>query len=306
MPRYKGIPQLEDGFARVANEILEAIALTPLSDYESRCVHFLWRKTYGWQSPNGESKKVDVISHSQWAEGTGISRRRINSVLTRLLKRNIITKQVIYQGSKRIIVWGFQKRYKGWLSPKQAISKYEVSPKQAIGEVSPKQAIVEAELSPKEATNRIQLSPIQCGLSPKQATKLSPKQATTKDSKDNIQKIVVIFDLWNSQEIIRHRKLTEDIKRAVKTVLDTYSEKEICQTIRNYAEILKDENYYFKYRWTLKDFLKRGLEKFLDLDIAKANYRKDKLPIKGELRKEQLSPRGKPFEQYAKEQKEVS
>ena len=304
---YKGIPQLEDGFTRIANEILEAIARTPLSDYESRCVHFLWRKTYGWKNPTGESKKTDFISYTQWAKGTDINRRRINSVLNRLIKRRIITKQVIYQGAKCTILWGFQKRYKEWLSPKEATLRIQLSPKQTTGEVSPKEAIVKADISPKEATNRIQISPIQCSPSPKQATEVSSKQGTTKEKKDNIQNIyTVIFNFWNSQRIISHKKLTEDIKRAIKTALDTYSEGEVCQAIRNYAEILKDESYFFKYRWTLKDFLKRGLEKFLDLDIARANYRKDKLAIKGELRKEQSGPRGKPFEQYQEEQQEAS
>jgi len=163
-PQRRGIPQLEDGFSRIANEILEAMARTPFSDYESRCVHFLWRKTYGWQNPNGESKKVDVISHTQWAEGTSIPRRHVGRVLNRLTKRSIITKQVIYRGPRRVILWGFQKRYKEWLSPKEVIDK--------------------AELSPRQVTSPIQLSPIQGRVSPKQVTISSPKQVHTKDNKD--------------------------------------------------------------------------------------------------------------------------
>ena len=184
MPGYEGIPQLEDGFARIANEILEAIARTPLSDYESRCVHFLWRKTYGWQNPSGDSKKVDVISHTQWARSTGIPRRHINRVLTRLAKRNIITKGVIYQGTRRIILWGFQKRYKEWLSPKEVTNRIQPSPNEVTEQVSPKQEIGKAKVSPKEVTNRIQPSPIQGKVSPKEVTQLSPKQVHTKDSKD--------------------------------------------------------------------------------------------------------------------------
>ncbi len=38
------------------------------------------------------------------------------------------------------------------------------------------------------------------------------------------------------------------------------------------AIIVKDDKYYFKYKWTLKDFLKRGLVKFLDIEVAKQNY----------------------------------
>jgi len=184
----EGIPQLEDGFTRIANEILEAIAWTSLSDYESRCVHFLWRKTYGWQNPDGESKKVDLISYTQWSRGTGISRRHIPRVLNRLAKRNIITKQLIYQGAKRIILWGFQKRYKEWVSPKQATGKAEVLHKQGTGRVSPKQVIPKYEVSPKEVTSQIQVSPIQDCVSPKQVTKVSPKQVHTKEKKETIQK----------------------------------------------------------------------------------------------------------------------
>ncbi|GAH78044.1 unnamed protein product, partial [marine sediment metagenome] len=33
------------------------------------------------------------------------------------------------------------------------------------------------------------------------------------------------------------------------------------------------DDYFFKYRWTLKDFLRRGLEKFMDGEIARQNYR---------------------------------
>ena len=44
--------------------------------------------------------------------------------------------------------------------------------------------------------------------------------------------------------------------------------------MKNYAHIVNDEQYYFEYKWTLEDFLKRGLRKFLDLEVAKNNYRK--------------------------------
>jgi D-alanyl-D-alanine carboxypeptidase len=45
--KLNGNPQLEGGYARTANEILEALARTPMTDHENRCVHFLFRKTYG-------------------------------------------------------------------------------------------------------------------------------------------------------------------------------------------------------------------------------------------------------------------
>jgi len=84
-----------------------------------------------------------------------------------------------------------------------------------------------------------------------------------------------IFQRWNSKGIIQHRKLTDKIKRAINGALQDYSEEEICQAIDNYAVILADDRYYWSYKWGLKEFLQRGLDKFLDFDVAAQNYRKD-------------------------------
>lgn len=85
-----------------------------------------------------------------------------------------------------------------------------------------------------------------------------------------------LFNLWNSLGVIRHKKLTGDMTRAIKAASRDFSAAEISQAMKNYAHIVNDEQCYFKYRWTLKDFLKRGLEKFLDLEVALNNYRRDK------------------------------
>lgn len=81
-----------------------------------------------------------------------------------------------------------------------------------------------------------------------------------------------IYSHWNDQKISRHKKLTEAMKRTIKITLRDYDEKDICQAITNYAFIVKQEGSNFTYKWTLSDFLKRGLEKFLDIEIAKSNY----------------------------------
>ena len=90
-----------------------------------------------------------------------------------------------------------------------------------------------------------------------------------------------LFDLWNSLGVIKHKKLTGDMTRAIKAASRDFSAVEISQATKNYAQIVNDEQCFFKYRWTLKDFLKRGLEKFLDLEVALNNYRRgagDKMP----------------------------
>jgi hypothetical protein len=98
------------------------------------------------------------------------------------------------------------------------------------------------------------------------------------DSKKQQQKDKheIIFEYWNNKQIIQHRKLTDKLIRALNGALNDYSEKEICTAIDNYAEILAEEKYYWSYKWGLKDFLSRGLEKFLDFEIAAKNYLTDK------------------------------
>lgn len=109
-----------------------------------------------------------------------------------------------------------------------------------------------------------------------------------------------IFDHWNTQAIITHNALTPKIERAINGCLkDGYTPDEIKTAISNYASILKNNNYYFKYQWTLKDFLQRGIDKFKDLKTAQNNYIRDKFPCpkckgKGEIIKKDAA--GNPYE----------
>ena len=103
-----------------------------------------------------------------------------------------------------------------------------------------------------------------------QSTQTKLKETKLKET------ILSIYNYWNEQEIIIHKKITPEIETAIKTTLKEYPEEDIMRGIANYAEIQKNDEYYFKYAWTLKDFLKRGLTKFLDIEIARKNYQKDK------------------------------
>jgi hypothetical protein len=85
---------------------------------------------------------------------------------------------------------------------------------------------------------------------------------------------IPILDFWNSLNIKRHRTLKDDTRRALATALKDYAKEELCTAIGNYAEIVNGPEYFFNYRWTLKDFLKRGIEKFMDGEVARQNYLK--------------------------------
>ncbi|HID99981.1 MAG TPA: replication protein, partial [Thiotrichaceae bacterium] len=81
-------PQLENGYVRIANELVEALARTHLSSHESQILWALWRKTYGWH------KKSDRISLAQFATATGLRKDVCSRTLTRLIERKIIDKNV--------------------------------------------------------------------------------------------------------------------------------------------------------------------------------------------------------------------
>jgi len=87
-----------------------------------------------------------------------------------------------------------------------------------------------------------------------------------------INDVDAIYNFWNEQHIIVHRMMTPDIAKAIKSELRNYTDAEIIQAVKNYAEIQKGEQYWFNYAWTLRDFLKRGISKFLDMEVARKNY----------------------------------
>lgn len=100
---------------------------------------------------------------------------------------------------------------------------------------------------------------------------LKIKSIETKKEKSN--DVENIFNYWNSKGIIKHKKITQEIKREATKVLKEYSAEEVKQAIDLYSEILKSE-FYFSYKWSLSDFLKRnnGISTFMEEGSNKANY----------------------------------
>ena len=86
-------------------------------------------------------------------------------------------------------------------------------------------------------------------------------------SVSNISNLISnIFNYWNTKNIIVHKTLTDDISKAIEKALKTYSETEIKTCIDRYAQIFNDSNYFWHYKWNLKDFLSRkeGITTFTD------------------------------------------
>ena len=108
-------------------------------------------------------------------------------------------------------------------------------------------------------------------------TLLGSQGVVTKETNEAVQRI---FKVWNDNDIIHHNKI-EPFKSAIEIALKKYEEREISLAIFNYRKILKDDDYYYTYRFTLGKFLRitaktNLIEEFLDWDIAKQNYLKNK------------------------------
>ncbi len=79
-----GSPQLENGYARIANELLEVLAETTLTAYEFKAIILIIRKSYGFQRKEWTIKKWKEF------EKIGIKKTHIKRTLSMLCDRKMI------------------------------------------------------------------------------------------------------------------------------------------------------------------------------------------------------------------------
>lgn len=87
------------------------------------------------------------------------------------------------------------------------------------------------------------------------------------------KEIYIVFDFWNEQKIIVHRDL-DKFRSVINSALKKYSIDEIKEAILNYKKILSSSGYWWEYKWTLKEFLQRGLDKFLTVNKPFENFKR--------------------------------
>lgn len=129
-------PQIENGYTRIANEIVEAMCQLKCSNYESRLLWCLFRKTYGF------GKKEDRISLSQFSKLSGVGSQNMARAKTKLLNKKIIK----VSGDKI----GFQKDISKWIVSNEIVSK------EIISSISIDTKTVSKEIHTKEKKETIQ------------------------------------------------------------------------------------------------------------------------------------------------------
>ena len=104
MNNFKGNPQVEDGYTKVANELLGAFMMCPFNGSEFRVLLTVLRKTYGW------NKTMDFISFSQISRASNLDLRYVKRIIKRLVKDNVLIKKQTPRGN----ILGLNKSYYTW------------------------------------------------------------------------------------------------------------------------------------------------------------------------------------------------
>ncbi len=97
---------LEDGYTKISNLILEALAMCKLNGIQKGICLFLFRRTYGW------GKSEDAISLKDFAMSCGTSQPYISRQLKDLLEKKVILR-VSYEPGK-VPVYTFNTRVAQW------------------------------------------------------------------------------------------------------------------------------------------------------------------------------------------------
>lgn len=99
-------PQLEKGYTRIANEILEQVSKINLNGTQFRLIMMIWRYTYGFH------RKSHEMSISFLAKGINASTSQVEKNLSVLIDRKII--RVIGKGFRGVNILEFNKNHTKW------------------------------------------------------------------------------------------------------------------------------------------------------------------------------------------------
>lgn len=105
-------PQIENGYTRIANELLEAVCRFRFSGNEMRILLFIIRMTYGY------SRKSAEIPLSLLQKETGISKNHVSEIIKHLSECGVLTIQ--RNTGVRPTVIAVQKDYEKWQCSKKA------------------------------------------------------------------------------------------------------------------------------------------------------------------------------------------
>ncbi|MFP7171931.1 replication protein [Terribacillus halophilus] len=114
-------PQLEKGFTRIANELMEKMIKQNLNGTQFRIVMAIWRYTYGFQ------KTEKALSISYLAKQIDANRNQVDRALNSLIAREIV--KVVGEDERKVRVLQVNKHYNEWLDSEPSKGEVKLAPK---------------------------------------------------------------------------------------------------------------------------------------------------------------------------------
>jgi phage replication O-like protein O len=231
--------QLEDGFTRIANHILEMLLQAPIGGRELRVVLAVIRESYGW------NRKDCRLTLLQIGQMTGLAREHVCEVVKRLVGLNILkvdtsTNPRTYRFNKYSGTWNvvFPKREHG------SRNGNTVTVPKMVTQVFPKR---EHDV-PKMVTPNIHIS-----------TKDSTKDMI-KDSTRSLERtrspVQQLFDIYFEEYQKAHGRKPDVIGgkdgAAFKRLLNNHTSEELQQWLVWYVN--SDEPFYVRVGWNIGTF----------------------------------------------------
>ncbi|QUH21452.1 replication protein [Alkaliphilus sp. B6464] len=237
-------PQLENGYTRIANELLEVIYSTKFNATQLKILLCIIRYTYGF------GRKEHELSLSFISKATGVSRRYVSSELNKLIESNVVLVSKKYTDieSRKLMI---NKKYQTWVGCGTIVQQV-------------KNCSTDEELfnTPDEELFN---TPVE--------ESFYQERKIKEIYKENIKERV--FETYNNQNIITHKELTSKMKQAIDKALKRDKQDTILEAIKRYGEAFRDPNYQFcKYKMTLDKFLTQnnGYYDWLDEGQKWINY----------------------------------
>lgn len=119
-------PQIENGYVKVANELVEQFGMYHFSGNEWMILWTVFRKTWGW------NKKEDKISLTQFENSTRLSRPSVKEALDKLVGKRVLVvkKDTIthsYMINKNYLEWGGRDKGTSRVFGKKVVGKKVLS-----------------------------------------------------------------------------------------------------------------------------------------------------------------------------------
>lgn len=223
-------PQLENGYTRIANELIDAIGQLDLNGTEYKVLLCILRQTYGYQRKN---HKISTSFISVWAN---CSLRAVKKALKRLRELDVV--KVINEDQRGIIsILELNKDYDSWKSGEQICTGEQID--------TSEQTCTSEQIDTRPVND--------CALPP--VHNRSPKERKTINKKYKENNICAFFEkAW--QQYPKKKGKTAVSKKAKQELYEAGEDK-VMAAIKAYSEEVdgRDEKYilhgstFFNGRW---------------------------------------------------------